>query len=280
MANINTEKNDNIDSSNIFDEFIDDSALIDEVAKTKKDINKDKFYYLKKAWLFLQSLFIILIVVSLLLYWYIYIQKNENLSNSKILDPFCYIILWNITKNETYCSSLWYLKVFYTNDIKELKEKNTKKIIEILEKLYEVENFNKTKEVIFLLDKSETKLKIISILKEFDNLKNTFDKIDKQKVQCNNLELDSKNNLLSMTCNAYSAGYEKWLRWVDWTNDITLKWSSISVANSFINFIEQKSDLFNVIDRQKVFKSEITLWEKTDFTNRTTFNLKLKYNLK
>jgi hypothetical protein len=54
----------------------------------------------------------------------------------------------------------------------------------IIEKLYEVENFTKSKEVIFLLDKSSNKLKVLSILEEFDNLKNQFDNLDKEKIQC------------------------------------------------------------------------------------------------
>jgi hypothetical protein len=78
-------------------------------------------------------------------------------------------------------------------------------ILGILKRLDEVANFNNTNEVLFLLDKSQNKLKVLNILEKFDNLKNEFDKIDKQKIQCNSLIIDSKKEILSMDCTAYSA---------------------------------------------------------------------------
>jgi hypothetical protein len=43
------EENKEIDSSNIFDEFVDDSNLIDEVNKIKQERNKDIYFYLSKV---------------------------------------------------------------------------------------------------------------------------------------------------------------------------------------------------------------------------------------
>jgi hypothetical protein len=82
-----------------------------------------------------------------------------------------------------------------------------------------------------------------------------------------------------MNCESYSQWYEKWLRWLDWTTDNPLKWSSLSQANSFLNFIVKTSKDFEIIDRQKMFKEESVLWTKTGFTSKTPFTLKLKYNL-
>jgi hypothetical protein len=45
VDNINNE----IDSSNIFDEFVDDSSLIEEVDKVKRDRNRDLFYYISRS---------------------------------------------------------------------------------------------------------------------------------------------------------------------------------------------------------------------------------------
>jgi hypothetical protein len=45
----------------------------------------------------------------------------------------------------------------------------------IVDNLYKIENFTKTKDVIFLKDKSNNKLKVLSILKEFDNLQYEFE---------------------------------------------------------------------------------------------------------
>jgi len=47
----------------------------------------------------------------------------------------------------------------------------------VLNKIYEIDNFLKTKEVIFLLNKSQNKFKILKVLEEFDNLKIGYDSI-------------------------------------------------------------------------------------------------------
>jgi hypothetical protein len=83
-----------------------------------------------------------------------------------------------------------------------------------------------------------------------------------------------------MTCSAFSAWYEKWFKWFDAESDNSIKWTSISIANSFLNYISKTSKIFIIEDRQKIFNSESIVWDKTDFTNKTTFSLKLKYNLK
>lgn len=276
---INNTNND-IDSSNIFDEFAENSTLIDEVDKIKKDRNKDLFYYFSKVGHIFQTIFIFWIIVIVILFSYITIQNDETFSNSNILDPFCFIFLWNIDPWTTYCSSISYVKNASDVKLANIKKTHLSSILGMLEKLYEVENFTKTKDVMFIADKSNNKLRVLSIIEEFDNLKNEFDKIDKQKIQCKNIIIDSKKSIISLNCFAYSAWFEKWLRWFDWTNEATLKWTSLSIANSFINFISNKSEIFSIIDRQKMFKSESIVWEKTDFTNKTTFTLKLNYNLK
>lgn len=280
MSDKNVEINKDIDTSNIFDEFTENSNLIDEVEKIKMDRNRDLFYYLKKSASFIQVLFWISFFSAILLFWYIHIQNDENLKNSIILDPFCPIILGDIKNKDSLCSSVSSLKSTYENDLAIVKDNQSISILKIIEKLYEVKNFTKTKEIIFLSQKSSSKLSVLSILEEFDDMKSEFDKVDKQKIQCNSLIIDWEKETLSMVCIAYSAWFEKWLRWFDGTNSSLLMGSSVSIANSFINFIEMQSKIFKIVDRQKVFKSENNIWLKTDFTNMTRFSLKLKYNLK
>ena len=53
--------------------------------------------------------------------------------------------------------------------------------------------------------------------------------------------------------------------------------TSISLANSFINYIEKKSDIFEVVNKQKLFSIEKVFGGDTNFTHRTEFNLELKY---
>jgi hypothetical protein len=95
------------------------------------------------------------------------------------------------------------------------------------------------------------------------------------------MTIDSINRTLEITCDAYSQGYEeKWITWFSWDinepENAKLSWTSLSVANSFLNFIEKKSTNFTLVDRQKVFSIEnvIFAW----YTKKTKFNIKLKIN--
>jgi hypothetical protein len=278
MEEKNNEINKKINSSNIFNEFIDDSSLIEEVDKLKRERNKDLFFYISKIGHWLQVLFWFLFFLLIILFSYVYIQKNENLKNSSLLDPFCWIFLWDIKKDWEYCSSIVSLKATYLSKLDLLQKEQTLDILKNIETLYRVENFTKSKEVIFLNDKSDNKLQVLSILEEFDNMKVDFN-IEKQKIECSSLFIDSAKKILTMNCESYSQWFEKWLRGLDWTTNNTLKWTSLSQANSFLNFIEKTSDTFEIIDRQKMFKEESVLWTKTGLTSKTPFTLKLKYNL-
>jgi hypothetical protein len=93
--------------------------------------------------------------------------------------------------------------------------------------------------------------------------------------------------VLEVTCDAYSQGYENnWI--VGFSGEVRKKseyisWTSLSLANSFLNYIEKTSKDFTIVDKQKLFEigsvdwsSEI--WLATGYTKRTTFNIKLKIN--
>jgi len=82
-----------IDTSNIFEEFNDDSDLKKEVKGMVDSQEKDAFYYLSMFGTFVQNTFWVLLLVLVLLYGYIFIQENENIKDSNILDPFCVIFL-------------------------------------------------------------------------------------------------------------------------------------------------------------------------------------------
>ena len=274
------EENKEIDSSNIFDEFVDDSNLIDEVNKIKTERNKDVYFYFSKIWDIFQTIFWLWIITFILLFSYIYVQNNENLKNNNILDPFCIIILWDIKSSDNFCSSIASLKKTYSESLKSIETRQVSDILSILEELYRVENFVNSKDVLFLRDKTENKLPVLSILENFDDMKNEFNSVDKQKIQCSSISIDWNKKTLSLNCVAYAEWFEKWLRWYDWSTNDTLKGTSISIANSFLNYIEKQSKIFTIVNKQKVFKSETILWKKTNFTNKTQFSLILNYNLK
>lgn len=266
----------NIDTVNIFEEFLWDSHIEQEVEETKKIYEKDKFYYYKIASDIVKYIFLWLILVWILLHSYIYFQKNENALDVAFLDPICHIFIWKTVNYNSACSSIASLQNGYQSKITELKSTQYKWIVEVIETLYQLENFHKTKEVNFLLHTSKNKLDVLQILQDFDDLKNKYTSIEKEKIDCYNLSLESDQ--LSMTCDAYSAsfrsdiiGYEAGTIW-------KVSGTSISLANSFINYLELNSDIFTLMNRQKTFTLEEIVWDKSNYTNKTTFNLLLKYN--
>ena len=285
---IKEDNSDNIldDSwTNIFDEFNQDDSLLQEVDKIKEERNRDIFYYLVNITKVFKTLFILSLIWLTMVYWYIYIQNKLyewNSVDNQLLAPFCFMLLGDVKHNDlTFCTSITTLNDIYKKDLENTKNNQKNNIIWVVKKVYEIENFTNTKDVLFLKDKTDNKLKVLELLKEFDDIKNEFAKVDKQIIQCNSFEIDSENSTMSMKCNAYSAWYETWIRGFDGKNDANsaLKWTSITIANSFINFINLESKIFKVINRQKLFKSENIVWSETGFTSKTPFTLKLKYNL-
>ncbi len=277
---------DNDWSSNIFDDFNQDDWLLDEVDQIKQERDRDMFYYLNVGWKFFQVIFMLLIVLLFVLYSYIYVQNkvySENDFDNQLLWPFCFILLDGVKHPWLdFCTSISSLKEKYEKDLSETKQYQFEEILSVIKRVYEIENFTKTKDVLFLQDKTEWKLTIIKILEEFDDLKNTFSSLDKQTIQCKWIKIDQSTKILTMNCSAYSAWYESWIRWFDGSNDknALIKWTSISIANSFLNYINLESKVFRIVNRQKLFKAESIVGSDTGFTSKTSFTLKLKYNLK
>jgi len=80
-------------------------------------------------------------------------------------------------------------------------------VLILLPEVYKSENFLNSKEVIFLIDKGETRLRPLKILSLFDDLKNEFEAIDKSKISCNNISID-ENFIFSTNCSVYSSAWE------------------------------------------------------------------------
>lgn len=281
-----SSENDNsvLNSSNIFDEFTQDWALFDD---EKEKQEKDIYYYLTIVSKILKVIIIIFIFIFLILYSYIYIQKNENLSNSAYLNPICFAIKWNdisLPVETTSCSSITYLKKYYSWLLEQLKWNQAIWIRWIIETIYERENFLKSKDVLFLLDKTESRLNIINVLEKFDSLKKRFLVQEKNRIICAENEINSDEKIFEIKCDAYSQWYEtNSIIWFSWDSNEKISGTSISLANSFLNYIEKTSTDFSVIDRQKIFETELVLpdseiWRTTWYTRKTPFIIKLKIN--
>jgi hypothetical protein len=91
----------------------------------------------------------------------------------------------------------------YLQKITDIKSKQVKELKEIAVHSYKLENFDKTKEASFLKYKTNNKLKVLEILEKFDDLKNSFEPIEKSRINCYNIEINSEE-ILSAKCDIYS----------------------------------------------------------------------------
>ena len=280
------EINDNdVSSSNIFEDFDTNQNLMDEVEKLKTEYNKDMFYYLSLFWKIIQTIFWLLLLFYIVLYSYIYVQNNKDFWDKQFLEPFCYILNW--TDKEipwsSSCGSAKASNLLLSGSVFALKNEQFESIKTILPIAIEQDNFLKTKEISFLLYKSTNRLKILEVLEEFNNLKNEFTSTSwKSKLVCSNLSIDSNSEEISMSCNSYYNWFDKWIIWFNWDSseikESGVYGTSMSYANSFLNYIEKKSDNFTLINRQKIFTVSQMPPDNFWYTNVTNFTITLKIN--
>lgn len=268
--------NNDINESNIFKELSWDLDFGDIKQESEKvEIVKDSIYYMKITykWMFYFNIFLFLVLV--LLFSYTSIQKSESMLNSSLLNPFCSILLGGDLSSKVSwdCSSIYALYNNYLSLSENAKNTYTKTISDILPWVYAIENFSLSKDVKFLVKKTDDRLKPLDIMSDFDKLKNSFVAWDKGQIKCSNLEIDKDSNF-SMSCTAYSS---------DWNNSIPssepgkkISGTSISLAASFISYIEKNGKSFEILDKPKSFSSEVYSWVWY-YTKKTDFNLKLKY---
>lgn len=270
-----------INSVNIFDEFASDNdGLMEEVEKLKEESQKDIYYYLNIVWKILGYIFWLFLLLFLVLLSYIYIQKSESVYDKWFLDPLCSFMLWETPTPEDYlwCSSLGFTNNYYTKKLNDLKVEQSINIFPLISLVYEQENFLKSKEITFLLNKSENKFRVLELISKFDKLKNDYVWIyNKDRIKCMDIVLDSDDKVFTIKCEAFSSDFDDRIMWFSWTRSDLLSWTSISIANSFLNYIEINSKDFTIIDKQRVFKSTNITWEK-GYTNKTPFDITLKIN--
>lgn len=273
-------------NSNIFDDFSLDDELKNEVDTFEKKNNKTLFDYSIKYSLVFRVLNLLFFIAVLVVSFYVYIQNDDQKKDVSRMDPFCNFFISDIPllPDTTYCSSISYTKKWYEKILEDTKSSIYKELAPIAISLYELKNFNNSKEVVFLIDKSINRLKPLDILDQFDTLKNNFSRLDKERISCSSFSIDS-NLSISVSCTAKSPWtWEKsipWYNWiVSWFWSKSVSWTSISLALSFINYLKLNSDKFIVESENTSFSKPSTTrdnftWE---FFNETSFSLKLKYN--
>jgi hypothetical protein len=83
------EKESNIDSTNIFDEFSQDEGLKEEVEKIKISREKNSYYYLELISKFLKFINTVFILFFIVFSTYVYIQNDKTIKNTTYLNPVC-----------------------------------------------------------------------------------------------------------------------------------------------------------------------------------------------
>jgi len=239
---------------------------------------KDKLYYMRKIAKYTSFAMILVVIIAIIFWSYVYIQKNENIINNSMLDPVCPIILWDIKKlpwNDS-CSSVYSLYNEYNTTTQKLEQNLASWISKIFIPLYKIVSFKNTKEIVFLQTTYPLlKNNIIDIQKDFELLKKNFWIETTNQVICNNISIDNKNNV-DITCNFYSYDISNNIKWSDMNT--LIKWDSAVLRASFINFIQKNPNTnFLIIEKPKEYSVETTL-DNPPYTKVTTLKLKLKYS--
>lgn len=267
------EKNNNFEDLNIFNEITQNSEVKKDTNKIKEE--KNIYDYMSFYTNIFKIINYLLFVIVLVFSSYVYVQQSKPFYEQTYLNLFCPILLWKDVSDFISwqnCSSIVSYNEKITKDVNTLKQEQFNKIIIQIPKVYELTS-SKTKEKEFLLSKSTWRLKVLNIIEEFENLKNEYSYVDKDRIVCNNISIDS-NNIFKANCEAYSSYWDEDIVWYDWVTKVN--WTSITVAMSFLNYIQAKSNKFTLVNKQKSFSQEST--NVGFYTYKTGFSLEMKYN--
>lgn len=266
------EKNNNFEDLNIFNEISQNSFAKNEVENIKKV--KDVYDYISFYWSIFKFINYISLIILLVFSTYIFIQKSDSFYQNPYLNLFCPMFMWTEASNYISwenCSSIKTYNEKLTNDLNTLKQNQFWKIVDLVPKIYELKSSN-TKEQEFLVSKTRDRLKVLTIIEEFEKLKSDYNYVDRNKIMCKDIVIDA-NNVFRASCEAYSTEWDE-IVWYDWKEKVS--WTSISVAVSFLNYIQTKSSNFTLINKQKNFSQDATSFGF--YIYKTSFNLELKYN--
>jgi len=269
-----------IESENIFDEFSQGESLVQEVKKTNESFDRDIFFYVSVSIKVLIAINIFLFTSFIVLIAYVYIQNDTQGKNIWFLQPVCGIIVWDIKNSIDGCKSVTSLNNQYKTKLEDAKVAQTQTIVPLLGEEYALKNYNFSKKVLFLLDKSESRLKPLDILSEFDALKLMYEPIDKAEITCFDIEI-SNDDVLNISCEAYSSDWDTKIVDLNNGNIGQLKsWgTSITRAISFMNFIENAPNSpFKIIEKTNILNAEDV--DLAPYTKKTVFQLQLKYSKK
>lgn len=267
----------NIEDQNIFEEFTESEKIQDEVKNYEQKQSRDLFYYLRKINTLLFSINVIIFIGLLGGFLYTYVQSDTSKKTYDYLNPICNVFLWDIEIELHTCYGVSKVLSDYTEKLEWEKMSQARKILPLIWDLYSIDNFNLSKKVSFLLDKSESRLRPLKILWAFDEVKSAFAPIDKSEISCYDI-LIGDWDILTITCDAFSPDWDTKIVDLQDGNIWFVAWwgTSISRASSFIHFLENYSKSpFQVLQKPKKLSSETV--QSWPYTQKTTIQLRLQY---
>lgn len=277
VKEVESKANEEINSENIFDEFIDsqDSVNNSDITKNKRWVY-DYLKTLNFVFIFV-NLLLFLFIITLLMYNHF--QSKEEKDNIAFLQPICNFLLGEVYTSWSDCYSVTSYLSEYQSKYQNLEKDTWASTVKLMSELYAINNFNYSKKVSFLLDKTNSRLKPLDILQSFDSIKREFtSSFERSNVSCSNIDISYLNEV-SMSCDVFSSDWDTSIIDLNsWVRSV-LPWggTSISRANSFINFIENHgSGLFVIKDKPDSFTSSPTS-DQWPYTRVTTIDMTLQY---
>lgn len=276
-----TEAPKKVTTDNILEVFSKDMMKEKQKELSETLAETNPVIYMNKATWVLKVGFFIVLLFSLVLSTYSYIQGNEELRDEPMLESLCFLFLWSEAAAQLdQCGSVSGVSRLYDEKSSNLKKQQSQKILSVLDTVYALDNFLFTEDISFLLEKSASKLPVTTMLSEFNELKDSFEPEKKvYAIECGDVSI-TNDSLLNMTCNSYSSDWsDSNIMWFNGqTTSKKISGTSITVASSFINFIRKKGQNFQVLDVTKALEYSENLEEwKERYTKKTEFEITLKY---
>ena len=265
-------------TQNIFDELSESQNIWEEVLQMEEKQRRDFYYYLaklNKSFLFINIFISIFIAFSAV---YIYVQSKDTRIELSFLAPVCELFLWSQEITPNTCFGITPVLEEYQWNLDQETQKQWESLIQLVGDVYAIENSHLSRPTVFLLEKTQDRLRPLEILREFDELKNTFAPIDTSEISCYDLVMSS-DRIFSLTCDAFSSDWDTSIaNFSEWKlSYVSSGGTSISRASSFMDFIDSYSDSpFRVREKPKTLTSDAI--QNGPYTQRTSFSMELEYN--
>lgn len=267
-----------INTENIFDEFVESRENIKDIQSADK-WRKDLYDYIKTGNYVFMMMNIFLFFLIIIFSFYNYFQAKDDNSSISFLQPVCSFFLWEVNSSVSECQSVTSVLAQYNEKKSNLEEKTWNVLVGLMSEVYGLNNFNYSKKVTFLLDQTNSRLKPLRIISDFDEIKKEFtSSFERSNVTCADIQI-LNNSDLRVNCSVFSSDWDTSI--IDLRDGVRSILSgggtSISRASSFVNFIENHSSwLFTVVENPSVLISSPTI-EEGPYTQMTTVDLVLRY---